>query len=93
MHGPGYSSDKCKVLGDFDTKYAKVSPSKYHRQEPATNMNFGRNQENNDTVQHEVDEIILQDNKNLSVKDETHESIDYEFNEYELYELGKIILD
>ena len=56
-------------------------------------MNFGRNQENNDTVQHEVDEIILQDNKNLSVKDETHEIIDYEFNEYELYELGKIILD
>ena len=46
-------------------------------------------------VQHAVDEIILQgkENKKFSMKDETHENIDSEVDEYELYELDKIIID
>ena len=30
IHGPGYSSDECKVLGDFGAKYAKGKPTKDH---------------------------------------------------------------
>ena len=28
IHGPGHSSEECKVLGDFGTKYAKIRPTK-----------------------------------------------------------------
>ena len=45
---------------------------------------FGKQQENNFIVQHVVYDIILQDNKQISVKDETHENIDDKVNEYEL---------
>ena len=93
IHGPGHSSYKCKVLGDFGTKYAKFRLTKDHRKDPATRKKFGINQENNAIVQHAVDEIILQEKKILSVKYETHENIDYEFNEDELYRFDKTSLD
>ena len=32
IHGPGHSSDECKVLGDSGSKYAKGRPTKYRRQ-------------------------------------------------------------
>ena len=28
IHGPGNSSDECRVLGDFGSKYAKIRPTK-----------------------------------------------------------------
>ena len=61
---PVHSSDKCKVLEDFVTKYAEVRPNKYHIHEPETKGKFGRHQDKNAIVQHEVYEIILQKNKN-----------------------------
>ena len=61
IHGPGNSSDKCKILGEFGTKYDNIRPTKVHRQAPATNNVFGRHQEKNDIVQHAVDEIILRE--------------------------------
>ena len=30
IHSPGHSSDECKVLGDFGTKYAKIKTTKDH---------------------------------------------------------------
>ena len=62
-------------MGYFGDKSAKVSPTKYHSQDPASNNKFGRQQENSYIVQHASDEIILQDSKTLSVKDETHDNI------------------
>ena len=44
-------------------------------------------------VQHTVDEIILQEKQKLSVKDETHDNIDDEVDEDELYEIYKMSLD
>ena len=38
-------------------------------------------------AQHGVDEIILQEREKLSVKDETYENIDDEFDEDDLYKL------
>ena len=46
-------------------------------------------------VQHAVHEIILQENEkvNLSVKNERHENINDEVDEYDVYDLDKLILD
>ena len=30
IHGPGHSSDECKVLGYFGSKYYKIRPDKEH---------------------------------------------------------------
>ena len=92
IYGPGHSSDEYKVLGDFGSNYAKIRPNKDHRHDPATNKNFGRHQDNNDIVQHAVNEIILQ-KKKITVKDETHKNIDDEVYEDNLYSLDKMSLD
>ena len=34
IHRPQHSSDKCKVLGDFSSKYSKTRPTKDRRHEP-----------------------------------------------------------
>ena len=57
-------------MGDFGTKYDKYRSTKDHRQDPATKNVLERQQENNAIFKHEVDEIILQENKKWSVKDE-----------------------
>ena len=46
-------------------------------------------------VQHAVHEIILQENEkvNLSVKNERYENINDEVDEYDVYDLDKLILD
>ena len=87
IHGPRYPSDKCKVLGDVGSEYAKSRTTKDRMHESATKKVFGRQKENNTIVQHTVYEIILQEKERLNVKDETHENIDYEVDEDDLYEL------
>ena len=87
IYSPGHYSDKCKVLDDFGAKYAKDRTTKNHTHDPATNKKFVRQQEKNYVIQHAFDEIILQENEKLSVKDETHENIDDEFDEDEMYKL------
>ena len=71
----------------------KIIPNKDLRQEPATKNKFSKQKENNDIVQHSVDESILQENKKLSVKYETRENIDSEVYEDELHGLDKMSLD
>ena len=83
IHGPGNVSDKCKILINFGFNYAKSRPNKELRQDPANKKKVGIQQENNYIVQHAVDEIILQE-KNSKRKDETHENIDSEVDEYDL---------
>ena len=93
INGPGYSSNKCNVLGDFGTKYNKEKPTKYHMQEHSTKKSFGRHQDKNTIVKHKFDKIIPQDNKKLIVKYESQENIDDEGNEDDLYDLDKMSLD
>ena len=93
IHGPGNSSDDCQVFGEFVNKYDKYRPNKDCSHYPATRKCFGRQQETNSVTQHTVDEIILQKNEKLSVKYETHDNIDDEVDEDELYELDKMSLD
>ena len=61
IHGPGHSSDECKVLGGLGSKYSKIRLTKDHGQEPETNKKFNINQEKNAIVHHSVHQIILQD--------------------------------
>ena len=74
----------------FGYKHSKRRPTKVFRQDTGTNNKFGRQQENNAIVQHAVYEIILHDNKNVGVKDETHDNINYEVGEDEMYEIDKM---
>ena len=78
IHGPGNSSVKSKVLGDFGSKYTKDRPTKHQRKYPVTKKRFGIQQKSNDIIQHSFDEIILQEKENLSVKYQTQENIDDE---------------
>ena len=50
IHGPGYSSYKCSVLGDFDSQYAKGKTTKDLFNQPVPRNNFNRQQDNNDIV-------------------------------------------
>ena len=52
-------SDECKVLNNFGTKYSKGIQAG-----PYKNIKYGQKQLRNEMLQHEVDEIILQENKN-----------------------------
>ena len=59
IHGPGYSSEECKVMGDFGTMYAKVGPTKDCERNPVPGKTFNRQHENNAIVNNAVDEILL----------------------------------
>ena len=64
IHGPGNSSDKYKVLGDFGSKYAKIRHTNNrghnHKNE------YSWQQYNNNIVNSVVDEIIVQENNKVS---------------------------
>ena len=58
IHGPGYSSEERKVLGDFGTKYANSRPTKDRGSSPVPRKKNSQ-QENNSIVNNIVDAIIL----------------------------------
>ena len=86
IHGPGNSSDECKVLWDFVSKYTKKGLLRNTHNILHIEKN-GKYQENNVIVHHAVDEMILQEKEKLHVKDKSHEKIDDKVDEDELYEL------
>ena len=93
IHGPGNSSDECKVLGEFGSKYYKIRPNKDRRHEPATKNKFNRHKQNNAIVHHKVGGVILQDKKKLMAEDEAHENTDSEFDENDKYDINNMSLD
>ena len=78
---------------DFGSKYSKTRPTKDHGHEPATKKKLRRQQENSSIVQHTVGEIILKENKKLRWEDVSHENIDYDIDEDDLYEIDNMSLD
>ena len=66
IHGPGHSSDECKVLGDFGSKYYKGRPTKERGHHTIDINKFNRKQEINAIFNHEVDEILQQKNNKVS---------------------------
>ena len=61
IHGPGHSSDECKVLGDLGSKYAKSMTTKDRGRDLEKQNKFKGQQDNNAIFNHAVDDIILQE--------------------------------
>ena len=66
IRGSGNSSDRCKALGDFGFEYSKNRPTKDRENDTKTEKKFNRQQDNNDIINHAMDEIILQENNKVS---------------------------
>ena len=91
--GPGNSSDKYKVLGDFGSKYAKTRHTN-NRGHNHKNINeYTRQQYNNTIVNSAVDEIILQENNKVSAGTEAQKIIESEFDENSLYRIDNMSLE
>ena len=69
VHGPSNPSYKCKILGDFGSKYAKSEPTKDCRNDPSNRNKFNRQQDNDTIVNHAVDERLLKENNKVSAED------------------------
>ena len=54
IHGPIHSSDECKVLGDFGSRYDKNIHTKDCGHNLAHRKKFNRQEEKNAIVNHEV---------------------------------------
>ena len=68
IHGPGYYSEKYKVLGDFYSKYSKIRSTKDSNHEATRKNKFGRHKEKKYIVQHAVDDNTPQDNNKSKCK-------------------------
>ena len=93
IHFPGNSSDECKVMGDFGSKYVKSTPTKDRGNDTVPRNKFNIQQENNDIVNSAVDEILLNENQKLSAAKEAPEKIESNFDENELYQIYKRVLN
>ena len=71
------------VLGDFGSKCSKISCTNDRKS----------NTHNSAIVNHEVDAIILQENNKVSAESESHENIDFEIDENNLYHIDNMSLD
>ena len=93
VHGTGHSSDECKVLGYFFSKYVKSRSTKDRGHDPISRNNFHRQQENNDITNSAVDEILLHENEKISAVKEAPKKVEYGFDENELYQIDNISLE
>ena len=92
IHGPGHSSEECKVLGDFGTKYSKSRPTKGDGSSTVLRECFNKQQENKSIVDNAVDEIIL----TLRVSATNHEAPEFLDSDYDVnnfYQVEKMSLD
>ena len=78
-------------MGYFDFKYSKIIPTKDCRHDITTRNKFNRQQENNAIFNHEVDEIIMQENNKVNAEDEAHENIDSVVDKNDIYHIDNII--
>ena len=93
IHGPSHSSDECKVLGDLGSNYAKSSPTEDCGHDFANKKKLNRQQDNNAIVNHKLDEILLKGSNKVSVEAESHENIESELNENDLYQIYNMSID
>ena len=79
-------------MGDFGSKYSKIRPSKDCGHDTSNRNKFNRQQDNNDIVNHAVDDINLQEKK-ASAESESHENIESEIDGKNLYHIDNMSLD
>ena len=92
IHGPGHSSDKYKVLGDFGSNYAKIRHTNNRGHKPENRNKYTRQQYNNAIVIIAVNEIILQENNKVSAGTEAQKIIVSGFDENNLYQIDNMSL-
>ena len=68
-----HSSDECKVLGDFGSKYVKSRPTKDRLHDPVPRNKFNIQKQNNDIVNSAMYEIMLRGNQKLGAAKEAPE--------------------
>ena len=93
IHGPGNSSDECKVLGDFGYKYDIIRPTKDRGNYLANKKKFNRQKQNNDIFNHAVDETLPQENNKVSAGQEAHENIESDIKDNDLFQIDNMGLD
>ena len=79
-------------MGEFGSKYAKSTRTKYCGHNTANKKKVNRQKEKNDIVNHAVDEIIPKENNKVSDEEELLENIEYELYENDLYQIDNMSL-
>ena len=81
IHSVGNSSDECKVLVKFGTKYASDQPNKYHGNHPIPRKIFRKNQENHAIINNVLDDILLNEPEKVSdVNTEASKRLESDYN-------------
>ena len=94
IHGIGHSSDECKVLGEFGTKYAAAQPTKNRVTNPIPQKGFQKKQENHTIIENMMDELHMVESKKVSVVNhEAPEFLEIDYNENNLYQVENMSLD
>ena len=88
IHGPGHSSDECKVFGEFGTSYAAPQPTNSHGSNPIPRKGFQKNQENLNIIDNMVDELHMVESKNIgAVNHEVLQLLESDYDKNDLYQV------
>ena len=87
IHGPGYCSDECKVMGDFGAKCTNGKPTKDCGNNPSPRKIFNRQQENNAIVSIVVDEILLNESQKVGAARESPKFWYSDYHENDIYQI------
>ena len=79
-------------MGDFGYMYDKSRPTKDSGKNTENRNKFNSKQENNVIVNSSDDEILLHETQKVSAEEESHENIDSDFDENELYQIDNMSL-
>ena len=90
IHGPGNSSDKYKVLGDFGSKYAKIRHTDNRGHNHESINKYTRQKYSNTIVNSTVYEIILQEDNKVSPEIEAQDIIESDFDDNYLYRIDNM---
>ena len=93
IHGPGNSSDECKILGDFGCKYVKSIPTKDRGHDTVPGNKFNRQKEHNSIFNSKADEILLHENQKVSAQKEAPEHINLNFDENGIYQIDNTSIE
>ena len=86
IHGPGNSSEECKVLGDFGTKCAKSRSTKYHGNNYVPRGGINIHKENKTIVNNAANEILL----TQKVRATNHKAPEFMYSNYDANALYKV---
>ena len=89
----GINHINARSWGNLVLSILKHRPTKYRGNDPATRKKFNRQKQNNDIVNHTVDEIFLQENNKVSDESETHENIESKLDDNDIYQIDNMRLN